>query len=77
MSVSLLPNVPAAKAGDLVSVAGIVGTFAGFRAVADAEMHRPAQAGMVWVREVRGLIARPRGWVPFTIEWPVSKVVPV
>lgn len=60
--------------GDLVVCHGIKG-FPGERMPGRVvEGHRPAQPGMAWVREVRGLGDKPKGWEPFVTEWPVSRL---
>ena len=60
--------------GDLVVCHEIKGFRGGKMPARVVEGHRPAQEGMAWVEEVRGLENRPKGWEPFFTEWPVSKL---
>jgi hypothetical protein len=60
--------------GDLVVCHGIEGFPSNKMAGRVIKGDRPARPGMAWVREVRGLGDKPKGWTPFVIEWPVSKL---
>ena len=61
------------KPGDLVVCHGIKGfrnQRMAARVLSDAEMHRPAQKGMAWVRQT-GLDVIGEA---FVIEWPINKM---
>lgn len=58
--------------GDLVVCHEIKG-FPGSKMAARV-LSRPSREGFAWVRETRGLKARPENWVPFVIEWPIEKM---
>ena len=63
--------------GDLVvchDIKGFEGERMPARVLCESSMHRPAQKGMVWVRELRGLKERPKGWEAFVTEWPIARM---